>query len=253
MDGDRLLLLYESHESGGERPFPQVIAQADESSDWLNFTPSISNANAHTFRAHQLPDGTWRAYGFNSTIGIEGTCLTSRSSTDGVTYTNDQGCRYELQEADNGRMGVYELFNQSNGTVVLLYIGDMFGLNNVRRAVSTDNGMTFAFDHGNVLGDENAGGTRNSFVDEKVIALSETSFYLISMKQGDVFGFLSTDDGETFVPQGRILALADFKSNATSLNDPQMIRLPDGRYRIYVTLFDQRNNLTSIVSATTYE
>ena len=242
-----LQLLYESSAKKGTH----TIEETSEDSDWLAFTPTADSTNTDNFRALQLPDGTWRAYGVDTTIGNEGTCLKSKSSTDGVIFTTDDGCRYTLQENDNGKMGVYDLFNTSTGDVVLLYIGDMMGLNNVRRATSTDGGWTFTFDRGDVLGDESAGGGSQSYVDEKTVFLGEKQFYLVAMKSGSIYGFLSTDDVATFTNEGAILVPSDYGLSNGSLHDPQIIALPDGRYRIFVTLFDRDTGSSSIVSATT--
>lgn len=244
-----LQLLYESQAQATKGKHP--VEESTEASDWLTFAPTTTETDQDTFRAHHLPDGTWRTYGVDTTVGIEGSCLQSRSSTDGVTYTPDEGCRYTLQDADNGKMGVYELFNTSTGDVVLLYIGDMMGMNNVRRAVSTDGGWTFTFDHDDVLGDESAGGGSGSYVDEKVVSLGNEAFYLVAMKSGSIYGFLSSDDGATFVNEGAILVPSDYGLTNGSLHDPQIIALPDGRYRIFVTLFDRDTGESSIVSATT--
>jgi hypothetical protein len=131
-------LLYEDNAAGGQK--------VSTSEDGLTFETgeTITIAEGAQFRALKLPDGTCRAYGWNSTKGITDgeNGLSSMSSEDCVNYTTDEGYRYTLQEEDNGTMGVYEFFNDSKGGVVMLYIGDMYGMNNVRRAYSTDNGCT---------------------------------------------------------------------------------------------------------------
>ena len=72
------------------------------------------------------------------------------------------------------------------------------------------------------------------------------------MKSGSIYGFLSTDDGATFTNEGAILLPSDFVTTGDSLHDPQIIALPDGRYRIFVTLMNNRETgASSIVSATT--
>lgn len=258
-DGD-MLLLYEAN--GGELRGQYVSS----SEDGLNFEDEgeqVAYEEAGAFRSKQLPDGTWISYGFNTTKGITGTCLTSQSSEDGVTFTEDEGCRYELQDEDNGRMGVYDFFNDSKGNVVLLYIGDLEGMNNVRRAYSTDNGQTFTFTNGNVLGDEDDGGGSNSYVDQKVVVMANGDVFLVAMKQGSIYGFISTDDGETFEPYSDepLLVPDDFTHEeyglVRTLHDPQIVMLEDGRYRIYVTaLFGERKagvmegGLSTLVSAT---
>lgn len=254
-----LQLLYEDR-SGQTNGPPQLIAEADASSDWLDFESSSAPVSGPDgFRALKLPDGTCRAYGFDSTKGLEGvTGMTSKSSKDCVTFTPDSGTRYELQSEDKGTMGVYELFVDSTGGIVLLYIGDMYGANNVSRAYSTDNGWTFTFTNDNVFGDENLD-EPGTYVDEKVIALPDGRFRAITMRHGKVYTFISEDDGKTFTQEpGVVLDPADFTDlELRTFNDPQIIQLPDGRFRIYVTAYPSRASSTSevplpyIVSATT--
>lgn len=258
-DGNMLLL----YEANGSDLTGQYIATSEDGLNFEDEGEQVAYEEAGAFRSKQLPDGTWISYGFNTTKGITGTCLTSQSSEDGVTFTEDEGCRYELQEDDNGRMGVYEFFNDSKGNVVLLYLGDLEGMNNVRRAYSTDNGQTFTFTNGNVLGDENDGGGSNSYVDQKVTVMENGDVFLVAMKQGNIYGFISTDDGETFEPYSDepLLVPDDFTHEeyglVRSLHDPQIVTLEDGRYRIYVTaLFGEREagvtegGLSTLVSAT---
>lgn len=258
-DGD-MLLLYEAN--GGDL-HGQYLAS---SKDGLNFTDEgkpVTYEEAGAFRAKQLPDGTWISYGYNTTKGIEGNCLTSQSSQDGVTFTQDEGCRYTLQEGDNGRMGVYEFFNDSKGGVVLLYLGDLDGANNVRRAYSTDNGQTFEFTNGEVLSDGTADGGSRSFVDEKTLVLPNGDVLLVAMRSGAIYSFLSTDDGETFqiTSMDPVLSASDFDSDehgkGISLFDPQIIQLADGQLRIYVTILydgenpdDKGDDFSALVSAT---
>lgn len=238
-----------------------VVATSEATSDWLDFVVTDTNADVGVFRALKLPDGTCRAFGTDATKGIDGTGMTSRSSKDCVTYTEDEGYRYVLQPEDNGRMGVWDLFVDSDGGIVLLYLGDMLGLNNVRRAYSTDGGWTFEFTNGNVFGDDDAGGGARSFVDDKVLVLPDGTVRAITMRGGSVHTFLSTDDGKTFAYEDEVLSPEDFSDGEyVGLFDPQLVLLPDGRQRIYVTaqaetgntLPDGRRELASvIVSATT--
>ncbi len=213
-----------------------LIATAQASSDWLDFTVTERNADVGVFRAHKLPDGTCRAYGYDLTKGNEG-AFTSRSAADCAIFARDVGTRYTLQDDDGERSGVYDFFNDAQGGVVMLYLGDLMGSNNVRRAYSTDNGETFTFTNGNVFGDDDAGGGPNSYVDEKVIELPGGAFRAITMRQGELYSFLSTDDGATFqMEEGVRLVPEDFTDmGVVGLYDPQLIRLSDGRYRIYVT------------------
>lgn len=259
-DGSTSLYYYlKSSVEPGE--LPDDIPKLSISEDGLIFEEGEDTNDV--FRAKQLPDGTWRDYGFDQSKN----CLISRSSEDGKTFDRDEGCRYIIQEDDKGTVGIIDFFVDSQENIVLLYIGDMYGLNNVRRAYSTDNGWTFTFTNGNVLNDENLGGEEMSFVDQKVIVLEDGRVFLVSMRLGEeqigtVYGFISEDDGVTFKQYKEVLLKpSDFNNYGygipKNLHDPVIVQLKDGRYRIYVGLSikheegntDQK--AWAIVSATT--
>ena len=185
-------------------------------------------------RTKRLPDGTYRRYQFEMREGV----LKSESSRDGERFTPDEGTRYELQEGDRGWMGVYDQYVDAAGGVVLVYLPDKEGLNNLRRAYSPpgDNGRSFRFDRNDVLDDAKLGGGPNSFVDPKCFPLGKGRLRLITMKQGDIYSFLSEDDGKKFrQEEGTRLRCRDFTEfSVMSLMDPVVVRLKDGRCRMYV-------------------
>jgi hypothetical protein len=222
--------------------------------DGLAFgTAVVTTTFQYDSRNTLMPDGkTWRRYQLNQQTAT----MTSVKSSDGITFTPESGTRYTAQPQDHGWIGVYDAFSDRSGGVVLLYLGDMLGLNNTRRAYSRDGGATFTFDHGNVLGDDNAGGGPQSYVDEKTIRLPDGRIRLFTMKQNElhqttIYSFLSIDDGATFALEtGARLLFTDFKDDTLrSLNDPVCVRLSDGRYRIYVASL-RSDNVWVIVSAT---
>ncbi len=239
------------------------IATASVASDWLDFTVSKTGVNPAEFRALRLADGTCRAYGLDATkSGVlpGSTGLKSMSSKDCVTFTEDTGVRYELTEKDNESMGVYDLFIDSKGGVVLLYLGDLKGTNNLRRAYSTDGGWTFTFQDDNLLGDIAAGGGGQSYVDNKIIELIDGRVLMVAMKAGKIYTFVSADEGVTWTKQPDVLAPEDFTGQSvTGLYDPQIIQLSDGRFRIYVTggvgtpSASEQNSTQNLYSATTAE
>jgi hypothetical protein len=176
----------------------------------------------------------------------------SRISVDGITFMPESGTRYAPQVADKGWMGVYEAYSEGS-RVVLIYLGDKDGANNLRRAVSTDNGQSFTFDQTDVLRDAALGGGGNSYVDPKTIKLPDGRRRLFAMRKGEeVDSFISTDGLSYTLEAGKRLALTDFTSpSIRSLNDPVVVRLADGRYRMYVAALVNSTNEFSIVSATT--
>jgi hypothetical protein len=223
------------------------------SSDGLHFGAGNSISNfANDPRNTRLPDGRWRRYQYD----MQALEMRSSLSTDGANYTPEAGVRYRPQASDNNSLGVYDVFADTKGGVVMLYIGDLMGQNNVRRAYSTDNGNTFTFDRGNILGDANAGGGANSYVDEKTIVLPDGKRRLFVMKGGTIYSFLGDADGNNFVfEEGVRLAPADFAGlHILTLHDPVVVRLSDGRYRMYVAAMIDNGDGTrksAIVTATT--
>ncbi len=222
--------------------------------DGLNFGVStVANpcctGHANDSRRTQLPDGTWRFYSFDESLGV----MTSSKSTDGILFQQETGIRYTPVAADHGWIGVFDAFTLGS-RVILLYLGDKFGLNNLRRAVSTDSGVTFTFDTADVLGDAVLGGGNNSYVDPKTILLPDGRRRLFVMRRGaEIDSFISSDGGLTFTLEtGTRLKLSDFTSvTINSLNDPSVVRLADGRYRMYVAGLVTGTNKFSIISATT--
>ncbi len=56
------------------------------------------------------------------------------------------------------------------------------------------------------------------------------------MRQNTIYSFTSSDDGYSFTrdPSTRLDRASFTETTLTSLNDPVVVRLPDGRYRMYV-------------------
>ncbi len=228
-DSGAIHLYYQDHSA---QPVRERVAV---SSDGLNFPRGEVPADrAWDPRRVRLPDATWRIYQYDARTQQ----LRSASSADGVTFAPDPGVRYRPQPEDRGTIGVFDVFVDAAGGVVLLYIGDMYGLNNLRRAYSPpgDNGWTFSFERGDVLGDGELGGGPESFVDQRSLRLPDGRLRLFVMKRGVIYSFISQDDGRSFRQEpGVRLRPEDFPDlNVRTLHDPWVVRLPDGRYRMYV-------------------
>jgi hypothetical protein len=234
-------LYYTDHATGR----PMVTTSANG----LSFgTASVAATWANDSRNTLMPDGkTWRRYAYDPRTVL----MTSSKSSDGITFTSESGTCYTPQPQDNATLGVYDAFSDPSGNVVLLYIGDLFGRNNIRRAVSHDGGLTFTFERGNILGDDNAGGGGNSYVDEKTTRLPDGRLRLFTMKSLTIYSFLSIDGGYSFsLEAGARLRPSDFKGGTlNTLNDPVVIVLPDGRFRMYVAAL-RSDNVWVVVSAT---
>jgi len=251
VDGSGVVYLFYEEPGPPGKPGTRMVAAAADGLTFANARQPTAQDLAHHPFTVRLPDGAWRRYLCDQRTAE----MKSESSTDGVTYWLDAGVRYQAQPGDHGTIGVYDVYVDPAGGVVLLYVGDMYGVNNVRRAYSPpgDNGWTFAFEDDNVLGDAGAGGTVHSFVDQKSILLPDGRRRLFVMKQGTLYSFISAD-GKTYAPEpGTRLAPRDFTGfTVITLHDPVVVRLPDGRYRMYVAARLAGSEFRwAIVSATT--
>ena len=203
--------------------------------DGLNFLSGVLVNDTNDFRSVKLPDGTYRRYYWDERGRTPSTVygLKSKSSKDGIHFTEDPGYRYQLDASDKGTAGIHEFSLDNSGGVVLLYIGDLLGLNNIRRAYSKDNGWTFSFDKENVLGDARDG-KPGSFIDHKVVDLGDDRRRLYTVRQGSIYSFISNDDGKTFVqePGARLIPSAFTEFDIIGFGDPVFIKLQAGRWRL---------------------
>ncbi|MBI5002732.1 exo-alpha-sialidase [Candidatus Woesearchaeota archaeon] len=216
----------------------------------------------------QLADGTYKRYRENN----EG-YVVSESSSDGLSFYQDAGTRYNLNEYDQGRMGVRTFFVDAEGGVVLLYNSDVIDENGneiiyVRRAYSEpeNNGEDFVFEDDDVLEIKNSDGIPLSFADPHAIVLEDGTILLITMHQkpgpkpplgktGTLYLFISTDGGRTFAEGGEILDYTDYSDlEVRSLNDPKFILLEDGALKLYFAAMvpDETDYKWIIVSATAH-
>ncbi len=243
-------------------PSSNVVARSE---DGLTFTETGLDPNrvsAVNPFATQLPDGTWRIYDLDAQRGV----VTSRSSTDGIHFTPDDGVRYTTP-TEHLPVGVRDFFVNTAGDVIYLYIGAMAKPeHHIRQAISTDGGNTFTLYNDNVLGDQDKPDLERH-VDPKFVTLPDGSARLITMVQEQVaipgqracckiYSFTSAD-GYTFTQDPGIrLQTSDFTEfTVWSLNDPWVIMLPDGRFRLYIAALVSDGSsdkpFWAIVSATT--
>jgi len=225
----------------------KVATAADGLAFGAGTTPPTGNYADHRDRIH-MPDGSWRLFHLTPTYQ-----LTMLRSTDGINFTAVSGVSYSPVAVDNGTSGVYDVFLDKAGVnLTLLYLGDLFGANNTRRATSTDGGTTFTYQARNVLGDDGVGGGPNSYVDINSLVLPDGRRCLYAMKGGMAIWSFSSTDWITFAQEaGPRVSRGDWTEfPVTGLFDPTVIRLPDGRYRMYVTA-QVAADRQALVSATT--
>lgn len=199
----------------------------------------------------------------------------SSKTYDGNSYTEEDGIRYEFQEGESSQksIGYRSFFVNTNGELILLYISG-FGSGgdaHMRLAVSEDNGWTFEFVDDNPLNDKGTEETGMNQRDPRFTVLPNGTARLFTMVQGgsaptpgrDARGYIYsfyTENGYIYeLEPGIRLQPSDFTEfEVWSLNDPEVIQLPDGRYRMYVTARIKNDNPDAeqaykevIVSATT--
>ena len=206
----------------------------------------------------------WRQYKWDQEV------FRSTVSEDGLGYTRENGVRYDPPHAE--AVGVYTNFVTADGRVGLMYIGDKgMPQASVRLAYSTDNGETFELFDDNPLNDL---GTHDDGLNQRDPAanvFSDGRIRIFTMVQGgpeaplpgqravgEIYSFTSRDDGIAFAKDDGVrLAPSDFTEfDVWSLNDPSIVELPDGRYRMYVAARitetpDATDPRWVIVSATT--
>ncbi|TRZ66361.1 MAG: hypothetical protein D4S02_07000 [Rhodocyclaceae bacterium] len=213
------------------------LAKFQTATDGLTFgNPTLLTYNNRSVDSRRtlMPDGkTWRLYEWDMSLKA----FTSYVSTDGNVFTRETGTRYSAAAADNATVGVYEAYVAKDNSVILVYLGDLQSKNNLRMARSIDNGVTFTYLKGNVLGDDSAGGGANSFVDTKTLLLKDGRRRLISMRQLGLHTFIS-DDGITYVREpGTRITAADFAAAGATVytvNDPVMVYDKSGNLKVYV-------------------
>ena len=238
------------------------------SDDGLNFTIEDPQ-NYPSFRYKLMPDSSYMHYFID--IVNDTALLKSRSSIDGVTFTLDSGNRFVFPTNDAiTSANVYStFFNNILGEVYMIYLAGEIDNARSIKSESGNNGWNFGSYTTDIFGDSVLGGGNQSYWDPNAIVLPDNRIRIFTMNQhghpvppavpkGTIYSFTSNDHGATFIqdPDYR-LRFDDYDEfEVISLNDPKVILLSDGRYRMYVASMirtGQGNDdiKWSIVSATT--
>ncbi len=208
----------------------------------------------------QNPPGTSIRRIFSYDLGL--TAFTSLDSTDSISFVAGDTV-YTPDGSTQDPIGGSTSFTDSTGQVVLLYVGEG-GVDNsqsVRRAVSTDNGLSFSLDSSsvssNVFSDIGLASLRH--VQPMIVPLSPGGFRCLTMiagavapdppntAAGTVHSWISLD-GSDWNYEGVALTTDDFSAlDIYSLGNPHMVALPSG-WRIYCDAMDATGTL-GIVSA----
>lgn len=220
------------------------------STDGLNFSGMRKFEPGENMGKGIYIGGVYRRYYIDEANGQ----VISETSTDGETYTADEGSRYDLNQYDAGSIGVRTVFVDKYGGVVLIYNHNEIEDNGeeviyVRRAYSEpgDNGMHFTMTDLNLLEERYEDGQNYSYNDPNAIVLPDGRVRLIVMYQdryepkppmgrtGTIYSFIS-EDGSTFTKEAELFSWQSFSEfEVHSLNDPKIVRFDDGSYHIFVT------------------
>ncbi len=192
----------------------------------------------------EFPDGTLRRYVHDpKSGGIE-----SYVTEDGVTFVKEEGIRYAIDtggDRDPHVFGVSTFFVDSDGGVVLLYnannaAGDIV-VNKAYAAPETE-GMEFELVEENILGGSLP---TDGYADPHSLVRENGDVWVIVMhqadgpapplvKRGDIFAYVSRDDGKTFELEGQLMSYRDFEEfEVWSLNDPKIVEF-DGELIVIV-------------------
>ena len=238
------------------------------SDDGLNFTIEDPQ-NYPSFRYKLMPDSSYMHYFID--IVNDTALLKSRSSIDGVTFTLDSGNRFVFPTNDAiTSANVYStFFNNILGEVYMIYLAGEIDNARSIKSESGNNGWHFGSYTTNIFGDSVLGGGNQSYWDPNAIVLPDNRIRIFTMNQhghpvppavpkGTIYSFTSNDNGSTYIQDTDYrLRFDDYDEfEVFSLNDPKVILLPDGRYRMYVASMirtGQGNDdiKWSIISATT--
>ena len=238
------------------------------SGDGLNFG-QVNLQDYPDYHYQVMPDGSYRRYFVE--MENDTAKLRSRSSDDGIEFTLDPGHRFVFPSNDAVTTpNVYTTyFNNALGEVHMVYLA---GEIDNARSIHTepgDDGWSFGSYTTDIFGDSILGGGNHSYWDPHAIVLNDGRIRIFTMNQhghpvppvepkGTIYSFTSADYGLTFTqdPEYR-LRFDDYgEFEVLSLNDPKVIVLPDGRYRMYVATMirtgPEENDIKwAITSATT--
>jgi hypothetical protein len=245
-DDDLLVFAYESRaEELLEGPSDKSKFMQTEDGDSFVQIDNKSKKYDHRPEPLEFSDGTYRRYIYNPEVGG----IESFVSEDGVSFVKDDGLRYEIDsegERDPKYFGVSTYFVDSEEGVVLLYNvtndeGDIM----VSRAYASPetDGMEFELTDENILGGSLE---TDGYADPNSLVRANGDIWLIIMhqeegaappleKRGDIYAYVSKDDGKTFDLEGLLMSYRDFvEMEVFSLNDPKIVEFPGNQLMVIV-------------------
>lgn len=200
----------------------------------------VANGNYHNPDVVQLDDGSYRMYYQYTDAGS--TDIYSMSSTDGLTWTDEDGIRVE----DGGAPTVIALPDGDAAGSWRMYYKPS-GADTLKSAVSND-GLVFAVEDGTRLEASGTGNETAGVAHPSAILLPDDSYRIYyegheSENSDERILSASSDDGLTFTRDSGVRLDFDDYSKAEGFISPYIILTSDGTYRIY-THMDSAETLT---------
>lgn len=177
----------------------------------------------------------------------------SEFSKDRKSWTAEDGVRHDLSVHDACHAGVFTVYVDASGGVNLLYNSsekDPATGNEiiyVRRAHSSDNGVSFTYRDDDLLKQKDAKGRVMSMADPNALVLADGRVLLVVMNQdadspkpplgrtGDIYGFVSADGVTPFEALGKLFSWESFTAfEVRSLNDPKVFQFDNGVCKLFV-------------------
>ncbi len=207
---------------------------------------------------------TYKRFQFETSLDDK-IILRDYTSTNGEDYIKGD-IVYEYDGL--GSVGYYDYFLNEDGVIVLLFIGDIvLDSEHMLLATSEDNGLSFQTFDEDPLKDLGSASSGLNFRDPRFTFLSDGRVRLFTMVTGDpspklpgeratgrIYSHISVDGGYTWeLEEGIRLSAADFGYNVWSLNDPHIIELPNGDFRMYVTALVEDSTTTYVSNGIEFE
>ena len=258
-DSNGAVYLYATKEGGGTDLYI--------SENGLDFD-SVDINEYPDFRALRLKDGRFAKFNFirGEPFGV----LKMSVSDDGRTFTVLKDTLFIFPDNDsiNDALGYHTKFYDKTGGICLVYLAG--GVDNARFIHTSPGDPNYIFgDYRTNIFHDSTLGRGYTYVDPYGILLPDGRLRVITMNQhgppappaarkGTIYTFTSYDNGETWQqdPDYRLRYDSFTEFEVYSLNDPKLVRLPDGRFRIYVAALikEGENDFEySVISATSYE
>ena len=175
----------------------------------------------------------------------------SATSTDGLNWTKEDGVRLEsVGTSDYGQVSSPDIIILPDGSLRMYYVGDFYHKgaegNSIRSAISYDFGLTWTREGSRALGENT--------MDPDIVKIgNEYRMFYTTLPLGQKSGNLTicsafSSNGLNWMEELGVRVAPSGPSDMKNCRHPDVVRLPDGAYRMYYTGMNS-NNGTNILSA----